>query len=171
MLVAAVALLPHQHQRHISLHCCAGDQAAGRRRVDQFTGSGQVTFTALQGSEQLLLRLGDDLEGDRLALARIPIEVLLERVQAMVFGTDRLALNLAGAVATLIDQYPQHFAAAYLREVAGCRFMRGLGRAGGSCLGGKRRGQAQAQQDSECSKAHAFSSAGAVQPLQTAITR
>jgi hypothetical protein len=59
----------------------------------------------------LILGFGNDLESDFLTVTGIPIEVLLEGA-AMVLDADGLALDFAGAVAALVDQYPQDATAA-----------------------------------------------------------
>ncbi len=46
------------------------------------------------------------------------VEVLFEGLQAMVFDTDFLTLDVAGAVTALIDQHTQHLAAANRRQIA-----------------------------------------------------
>ena len=71
----------------------------------------------LQGAEQLVLGLGNDLEGDFLIVTSLAVEVLLNGAQAMVFDNDGLALDLITAVATLVDQHPQAPTAANFREV------------------------------------------------------
>jgi len=84
----------------------------------QFPGGYQIAFTPCQRAEQLVLGLGDDLQIDFLAIAGLVVEVLLERTQAMVFDTNGLALDFAGTVAALVDQYAQGTTGANLGQVA-----------------------------------------------------
>ncbi len=86
-------------------------------QIEQLPGGHQVAFTPGQGSEQLVLGFGNDLEVDFLAITGMTIEVLLEGAQAMVFDANGLALHFAGTVAALVDQYAQGAAGADLRQV------------------------------------------------------
>ena len=47
------------------------------------------------------------------------IEVAFESPQTMVFNANVLALHLTRTVAALIDQHPQYFTAANLRQITG----------------------------------------------------
>ncbi|MNJ53353.1 hypothetical protein D3C77_487380 [compost metagenome] len=97
----------------------------------------------------MLLGPGNDFQADFLAVLGAGIEVVLEGPQAVVLDTHRLALDLTGAVAALIDQHLEHPGAADLRQVAnlglGYRLLRaGQARAGRPCLK-----QTEAQHDQQ----------------------
>ncbi len=115
----AVALLGHQHQRHVGLPRQAGADVLAIAGQQDLPGRDQIAFTALQRAEQLILGLGNELDGERLAPRGTVVEVLLEGAQATVFDANGFALDLAGAVAALVDQNPQGAAGADRGEVAG----------------------------------------------------
>ncbi|MNX67196.1 hypothetical protein D3C86_983160 [compost metagenome] len=99
-------------------------------QIEQLAWRHQIALPALQCAKQLILGLGNDLEGDFLTVTGVAVEVLLERSQAMVFDPDRLPLDFAGTVAALVDQHPQHTTAANLGKVTHLADRYGLQRPG-----------------------------------------
>uniref|UniRef100_A0A1I7XWH4 LysR family transcriptional regulator n=1 Tax=Steinernema glaseri TaxID=37863 RepID=A0A1I7XWH4_9BILA len=99
-------------------HRVAGHHPAGGTQIDQLAGRHQIALATLQCADQLVLGLGDDLQADLLTVTGTPVEVVLEGDQPMVFDAHWLALDLAGAVAALVDQHAQHPAFTDLRQVA-----------------------------------------------------
>ena len=128
--VAPLAFDAHQQQRHVAGNRVTGADGMTRLHIQQFPRRHQIAFATLQRAEQLILGLGNDLEGDFLAVTGVAIEVLLEGAQAMVFDADGLALDFAGAVAALVDQHPQHAAAADFRQVTDLAGRHGFQRPG-----------------------------------------
>ena len=90
-----------------------------------------------------------------ITLAFAAIEKMLQRAQPMVFDADRLALDLARAVAALIDQHPQHLAATDLLQVTQLAGRDILLRPWQACVGGTGRGQPKHQQEGQQVSQHA----------------
>ncbi len=116
-LVARPTLAADQHQGNVADHRSAAADALHAGQWKQLPGCNQIPFAALQRSEQLILSLGNDLEGDGLSGCGVAVQVLFEGAQAGVLHADRLALDLTGAVAALVDQHPQYAAAADFGEI------------------------------------------------------
>ncbi|RMN29196.1 hypothetical protein ALQ62_101369 [Pseudomonas coronafaciens pv. zizaniae] len=114
---AALAANTDQDQRHVMNDRGTGLNAFCVADVEQFARRDQITLTALQRTQQLILGFGNDLEGDLAAIAGVTVEILFERFQTMVFNAYLLPLDVARTVATLVDQYPQDFTAANGRQV------------------------------------------------------
>src|SRR5690606_25746519 len=85
----------------------------------QLAGRHQVALAALQRREELVLRLGDELQADFTPVAGVAVEVLLEGADAVIFHAHLFALDLPRAVAALVHQHLEHAAATYLRQVTG----------------------------------------------------
>ncbi len=146
MAEAAFALAPHQHQWHLVEHRRAAADPANRAGVKQFARYRQVALATRQGAQQLLLGPGDQLQLDLLAVGGTGIEIMLQGPQAIVFDADRFALDLTGTVAALVDQHPQHLAAADLLQVTDLGRRGGLLRPRQARVGWPRQGQAKRHQ-------------------------
>ena len=155
MAETALALAPHQQQRHLVEHWCAAADPAHHGGVEQFTWRGQVTLATGQGPQQLLLGPRYQLELDLLAVGGAGIEVMLQGTQAIVFDADRLALDLTGAVAALVDQHPQHLAGANLLQVTDLGRRDVLLRPRRARMGRPGQGQPKRQQENEPASLHA----------------
>ena len=85
----------YNNHRHVTTQRCTGAQVATNWFAQQLTRRDQITLTALQGRQQLILGLGDDFQTQGAAIGCGPVQVLLERAQALVLDTDTLASDLA----------------------------------------------------------------------------
>ncbi len=139
------ALAGDEDQRNIADHRPAAGDLSYAIRLEQLSWRNQIALAAPQRPQQLVLGLGDDLQPD--GLAGIAIEITLEGTQANVLDANRLTLDLARTVATLVDQHAQHTTAANLGQIAHLgRRLPGLRPChSGSCRPGQEQHQAEQQ--------------------------
>ncbi|MNI54120.1 hypothetical protein D3C73_1090000 [compost metagenome] len=155
--VAFLALDTDQHQRDIGGNRLAGTDGVSRLQIQQLARRNQVSLPALQCAEQLVLAFGNDLELDLLAIAGVPVEVLLEGAQSMVFDPDWLPLHFAGTVAALVDQHFEHSTAADLRQIAHLGRRHRLQRTGQARNRRRRKQQRSTQQEQNRGTGHPLS--------------
>src|SRR5690606_13348426 len=76
-------------------------------RSEPLTRCHQIALAALQGSQQLILGHGNELQVQLAAVAGMALEILTNGPQTLILKPDSLPPDLGGAVTALVDQYAQ----------------------------------------------------------------